>query len=149
MDHPSFRPPPDSRAERLLVRMTWGLVAVGAFVVVLLALAIGVVGELEPGERGRATLWVWIAFFVTTALSFPVGWQHRAGEKRTEENPKSRATQWGAGVAVLVSSIFLTLPADARSALLGAGAGFFAGLGVGVACGVLPRWIQKWRGQLK
>lgn len=148
MDHPSFRPPPDSRIERLLVRMTWGLVAVGALVIALLAVAMAAVDELESAERGRATLWVWIAFFETMALSFPVGWQHRTGEKR-KDDPKGRATQWGAGVAVLTSSIFLTLPADARSVLLGAGAGFFGGLGAGVACGVFPRWVQKWRGKLR
>lgn len=148
MDHPSMRPPPDNRAERVLVKMTWGLVAVSGFVVVLLVVAMGAVDELGSNERGSAAMWVWIAFFVTMALSFPVGWQHRTGEKR-EADPKARVTQWGAGVAVLISSIFLTLPADARSVLLGAGAGFFAGLGVGVACGVLPRWIQKWRGELR
>lgn len=133
--------------EQLLVRMTWGLVLVSAMAAVLVALALQAVAEVAPTDRDRAGLWVWAAFVLSVLAAFPIGWRHRYGN--APRDAKDRTTPIAAGVAVALGAVFLTLPVDVRATLLGAGGGYFAGLVAGVACGVAPRWVAKWRGRLE
>lgn len=130
------------------MRMTWGLVLVSGMAAALVALALQAVSEVNPADRDRAELWLWVAFVLSALAAFPIGWRHRYGVPPSGET-KDRTTPIAAGVAVALGAVFLILPVDVRATLLGAGGGYFAGLVAGVACGVAPRWIAKWQGRLE
>lgn len=130
--------------EEDLVKKTWSLLFAGAFAVVGFAFGYSTIEELNPANRDTAVIFMWGAAAAAALPAAFAGWQRRH-EKPAPKGHTTNVMRTMGGFAVLISAVFVGLSPSIQSVLLGAGAGFFAGLALGVVPGIAPAWVKKWK----
>lgn len=129
--------------EEDLVKKTWAMLGATAMAVLALKFGLDALKDVPEADRGSAGLAMWVAAGLATLPAAVVGWRVR--HERPVEGQTSKIMGTYGGFAVLIGAIFLGLSTEIQVVLFGAGAGYMAGLVLGVATGVFPRWVQKWR----